>query len=195
MAGPLDQVHAILSLLSRVESASVSFPPCPVGSSQMPRSATHPKSGSQAPVPHGGSQASGGPPVHVPEASHWSAVVHASPSLQVVPTGLGVPLQVPPPQLSVVHWLPSSQGAVLCRCRQTPRPSPRSSVQSFPSVAQPVPEPSNWQVVGLQQSPAPVSSHCSEGSRTPLPHRVPEIVPGTGIPGVPNRQVSEPEKV
>src|SRR5262245_60855797 len=156
MAGPLDQVHASLSLVSGVDAASISFPPCPVGSSHVPRSATHPRSGSQTPVPHGGSQASGGPPVHVPEASHWSDVVHASPSSHVVPTGLGVPLQVPPPHTSVVHWLPSLQGSVLARCWQTPPPSQRSSVQTSPSDRQPRPALSNWQVVGLQQSPEPV---------------------------------------
>src|SRR5262245_50994681 len=196
MAGPLDHVHASLSFGSFATFVRLSLPPTPVGSSQLgSTSVTHPNAGSHTPVEQGGSQASGGPGTQAP-VSHWSVVVHALPSSHAVPSGLGVPLQVPPPQTSlVVHWLPSSHGAVLAGCWQTPLPSQTSSVHSFASSRHPVPGLSNWHVVALQQSPGPWSSHCSNGSTTPLPQRLPDTVTMMGIPGMPNMQVPPPVNV
>jgi hypothetical protein len=86
-----------------------------------------------------------------------------------------VPWHAPPEQASLtVQKSPSSHGAVLFGCVQTPAPLQTSLVHRLPSLAQALPDASNWQV-DEQQSPSTLlpSSHCSPGSRMPLPHGMP----------------------
>src|SRR3989454_108699 len=104
-----------------------------------------------------------------PVAGSQASVVHTLPSLQL---RAGPPTQTPPAQLSaVVQALPSLHAATVgVPPPHTPAPSHVAAVRQGVGLAQGAPAGSNWHV-DEQQSPATVlpSSHCSPGSRTPLP--------------------------
>src|SRR2546425_1069885 len=139
-------------------------------------------------------QLGAGPPTQTPPAQ-VSAVVQALPSVQAAAVGVfpppaagphqaagrtlaslqlgaGPPTQTPPAHVSaVVQALPSLHAATVgVPPPHTPAPSQVVAARHGVALGQAWRAGSNWQV-GEQQSPATVlpSSHCSPGSRTPLP--------------------------
>src|SRR5882724_11074519 len=146
------------------------------------------------------------PPRHVSPVVHASPSLHATPSgagsrtqaprlsqrlvphrsigaPHGVPAGAGAPgAQIPSAQASpTVHSLPSSHRPLLGGCTQFPPPSHTSSVQMLPSSGHQPPGFSGRQD-DEQQSPSKTlpSSHCSPGSRVPLPQWLPKNVPLAG---------------